>query len=103
MDQGVRVYRIHSSMQLMPWLFSNSRRAYAPPFPDPEVTLALRHIIVHEQPEIVHAHNWLVHSFLPLKTWSGTRLIVTLHSYNLVCAKTTLMYHKSLCHRPGIA
>ncbi len=102
LDRGVRVYRIRSSMQRVPYLFSDSGRQYAPPFPDPEAMLALRRIIMRERPEIVHAHNWLVHSFLPLKAWSGARLIVTLHNYNLVCAKTTLMYHKALCHGPAI-
>src|SRR5690242_6875843 len=56
LDQGVRVYRIPSSMQRMPWLFKDSRRHFAPPFPDPESVLALRRIIKKEQPEIVHAH-----------------------------------------------
>src|SRR5258708_7414497 len=101
LDHGVRVYRIRSSMQRMPWLFSDSGRPYAPPFPDPDVMLALRRIIIRERPEIVHAHNWLVYSFLPLKAWSGARLIVTLHSYNLVCAKTTLLYQGSSCDGPG--
>jgi len=63
--------------------------------------LALRDVIVRERPEIVHAHNWLVHSFLPLKAWSGARLIVTLHNYNLVCAKMTLLYNDTLCAGPG--
>ncbi len=102
LDRGVRVYRVRSSMRRVPWLFSNNARQYAPPFPDPEVMLALRRIIVHEQPEIVHAHNWLVYSFLPLKAWSGARLIVTLHDYNLVCAKTTLIYDKAVCDGPGV-
>jgi glycosyltransferase involved in cell wall biosynthesis len=101
LDQGVRVYRVHSSMRRMPWLFSDNGRQYSPPFPDPEVMLALRRIIVREQPEIVHAHNWLVYSFLPLKAWSGARLIVTLHGYDLVCVKATLLYHGSNCDGPG--
>src|SRR5947209_4405144 len=102
LDRGVRVYRIRSSMGRVPWLFSDNGRQYAPPFPDPEVMLALRRIIRLEQPEIVHAHNWLVHSFLPLKAWSGARLVVTLHDYELVCVKTTLLYHNTLCDGPGI-
>ena len=103
LDEGVRVYRICSSMRHLPWLFSDSGRQYAPPFPDPEVTLAIRRIIIQERPQIVHAHNWLVHSFLPLKVWSGARLVVTLHNYNLVCAKSTLMYQNALCSGPQLA
>jgi len=99
--QGVRIYRIHSSLQQLPWLFKDNGRQYAPPFPDPGIMLALRRIIAREQPEIVHAHNWLVYSFLPLKTWSGARLVVTLHNYSLVCAKTLFLHHGTACDGPG--
>jgi glycosyltransferase involved in cell wall biosynthesis len=102
LDRSVRVYRVRSSTRRVPWLFSDKGRQYAPPFPDPEVMLALRRIIVREQPEIVHAHNWLVDSFLPLKAWSGARLVVTLHGYDLVCVKKTLLYRGSACDGPGI-
>ncbi|HLJ34597.1 MAG TPA: glycosyltransferase family 4 protein, partial [Ktedonobacteraceae bacterium] len=101
LDRGMRVYRVHSSMQRLPRLFSNNERQFAPPFPDPEAMLALRQIIKYEQPQIIHAHNWLVYSFLPLKVWSGARLVVTLHNYDLACAKTTLVYHGSPCKGPG--
>jgi glycosyltransferase involved in cell wall biosynthesis len=100
LDEEVRVYRIRSSVQHMPWLFVNNKRQYAPPFPDPGALLALRSILTQERPEIVHAHNWLVYSFLPLKTWSKARLIVTLHNYNLICAKTSLMYKDGHCSGP---
>ncbi len=102
LDRGVQVYRIRSSMQRMSSLFRDSGRQYAAPFPDAELLLALRRIIKQEQPEIVHAHNWLVHSFLPLKAWSRAKLIITLHDYNLICAKTTLMYQNACCQGPGI-
>jgi len=101
LDGSVRVYRIRSSLRRLPWLFSNSERRRSAPFPDPEVMLALRGIIARERPEIVHAHNWLVHSFLPLKVWSGARLVVTLHNYNLVCVNTSLLYHGTFCNGPG--
>ena len=100
-DRGVRVYRVRSSLQRLPWVFNDHKRQYAPPFPDPEITLALRRIIMKERPEIVHAHNWLVYSFLPLKAWSGARLIVTLHDYNLACAKLMLLNRNKPCDGPG--
>ncbi len=102
LDQGVRVYRVRSSVQRVPQLFSNSGRQYAPPFPDPGVLIALKNIIKRERPQIVHAHNWLVDSFLPLKAWSKARLVVTLHNYNLVCVKTALIYHNTLCTGPDM-
>lgn len=100
LDQGVRVYRMRGTMQRMQGLFSDPNRKQAPPFPDPELTLALRRITAIERPEIVHAHNWLVHSFLPLKHWSGARLIVTLHAHGRICAKQRLIHNDMPCSGP---
>src|SRR5437879_2015598 len=33
MDHGVRIHRIRSSMQRVPWLFGDNGRQHAPPFP----------------------------------------------------------------------
>src|SRR6266702_3662845 len=101
-DHGVRVYRIRSTMQLLPWLFSDTKRQYSPPFPDPESLLELRKIILKERPQIVHAHNWLLRSFLPLKAWSKARLVVTLHNYSLTCAKVIYMHNDAPCSGPGV-
>jgi glycosyltransferase involved in cell wall biosynthesis len=102
LDRGVRVYRIRTLVQRIPGFCSDSKRPYAPPFPDPEAVPALSRIVQREQPEIVHAHNWLVYSFLPLKAVSRARLVVTLHNYNLVCPKTTLLYHNAFCDGRGM-
>ncbi|GAC1405356.1 MAG: glycosyltransferase family 4 protein [Chloroflexota bacterium] len=101
-DHGVRVYRIRTTMQRVPGAFVDSARPHVPPFPDPEAIAALRRIIVRERPDIVHAHNWLVHSFLPLKRWSNAKLVMTLHDYSLVCAKKRLMYRNEPCSGPGL-
>ncbi len=100
-DGAVRVYRLGSSMGRIPWLHSSGGRRHAPPFPDPETALALRALIERERPEIVHAHNWLIHSFLPLKAWSGAKLVLTLHDYSLACATKKLIYQGALCSGPG--
>ena len=90
-DQGVRIHRIRGTMQRMSVLFSYDDRQFAPPFPDPEALWALRRIILQERPDIIHAHNWIVHSFTPLKVWSKAKLVMTLHDYSLVCVQKRLM------------
>lgn len=102
-DQGVRIYRVHGSMQRATMLFSEEGRTHAPPFPDPEVLWSLRDIIAREKPDVIHAHNWMVHSFLPLKAWSKAKLVVTLHDYSLICATKLLMYQKQLCSGPSLS
>jgi len=101
-ERAVRVYRIQGTAQRVRGLFSDSGRRYAPPCPDPEVVWSLRRIIESERPDIVHAHNWMIHSFLPLKPWSGARLVVSLHDYGLVCVKRDLMYHDEPCTGPAL-
>ena len=75
-DQGIQVYRIHASMQRANILYSEKGRQHIPPFPDPEALLALHKIIQQVKPDIIHAHNWIVHSFTPLKAWSSAKLVV---------------------------
>jgi glycosyltransferase involved in cell wall biosynthesis len=102
LDQGVRIYRMRGTMQRATWLFSDTSRRHAPPFPDPELGLELRHIIARERPQIVHAHNWLIHSFLPLKPWSGAKLVLTLHDHSMLCPKKKLIYGDAHCEGPSL-
>lgn len=101
-DAGVRVYRIHGAIERMAGLFSDPDRRHAPPFPDPQTTGALQRVIARERPDIVHAHNWLIHAFIPLKSWSNARLVLTLHDYSLRCAKKRFMYKGTPCAGPGL-
>lgn len=96
-DHSVRIYRIRASMQRVSSLFSEKGRQHSPPFPDPEVLWALRQIIKRERPDIIHAHNWMVYSFLPLKAWSKAKLVVTLHDFSILCATKRLMHLGSVC------
>lgn len=102
-DQGVRVYRVDGLLQRLPQVFSTDRR-FAPPFPDPATTVAVRRIIRRERPDIVHAHNWMVHAFLPLKSMSSARLVLTLHDYSLVCPQKRLQYRgaSGICAGPQL-
>ena len=103
MDGDVGVYHIHGSLQRLSGLFAESERRHAPPFPDPELVAALRRVILTEKPDVVHAHNWLLASFLPLKAWSGAGLVVTLHDYSLVCAKKNFIRDGKICEGPSLA
>ena len=102
LDNGVRVHRIRGTMQRVSMLFSDGGRQYAPPYPEPELTLALTQNMLADRPEILHAHNWLLHSVTPLKALSKARLIVTLHDYSLVCVKKRMTYHDELCSGPAL-
>jgi glycosyltransferase involved in cell wall biosynthesis len=99
-DGGVRIRRVRGTAQRAAWLFSQVR-PWAPPCPDPELTLGLARIVARARPEIVHGHDWLARSFLPLRRRSGARFVVSLHYFTLPCAKKSLMYRGTPCSGPG--
>lgn len=103
LDGDVRVHRLRGAVQRAAWLFSDARRRYAPPFPDPRILLGLRRVMERERPQVVHAHGWLMHSFLPLKVGSAVPLVATLHDSGLSCAKKTFLYRGSECDGPSLA
>jgi glycosyltransferase involved in cell wall biosynthesis len=101
-QDGVRIQRLHGSAQRLSWLHGDTERPHAPPAPDPELVWQLRDLIQRDRPHIVHAHNWLVHSFLPLKSWAGAPLVLSLHDYSLVCAQKRLMHRNHPCSGPAL-
>jgi glycosyltransferase involved in cell wall biosynthesis len=102
LEEGVRIFRVPTTMNRIPFLYSSPRRL-APPFPDPEACWAIRKIIRQVRPQIVHAHNWIIHSFLPLKRWSRAGLLLTLNDLSLICVTKKLLHRGSVCSERGPA
>ncbi len=102
MDGAIRIHRLRSLLSRFPSLFATPGKAAAAPLPDPETVWALQRVLREEQPEIVHAHNWLVQSFVPLKAWSGAKLILSLHDFGFQCATKKLIHQGSPCSGPGL-
>jgi glycosyltransferase involved in cell wall biosynthesis len=102
-DNGVAVHPLGSSTYRLSGIGLDSERRHAPPAPDPETVLQLRRLIRRERPDVVHAHNWLVHSYLPLDRRSGPALALSLHDYGLVCATKRFLNRGAACTGPGMA
>jgi glycosyltransferase involved in cell wall biosynthesis len=100
---GVRIQRVRGTLQRARRLFTEPGRRHAPPFPDPELVAAVWRVIALEQPDVVHAHNWLGFQYLPLKLLARVPFVVSLHDMSLVCAVKNFMYHDQPCGGPGIA
>jgi glycosyltransferase involved in cell wall biosynthesis len=100
-DPGVRVHRLASASARLPALYEGDRR-HAPPLPDPELLWRLRCVIREERPDVVHAHNWIVKSYLPLARTSRAPLVLSLHDYSLICSTKRLMRHGRRCDGPGL-
>jgi glycosyltransferase involved in cell wall biosynthesis len=105
LPSGVRVYRFSTMAMNLPGVYSADRRHH-PPFPDPLGIRNLRLVLQWERPEIVHAHNWIVNSILPLRRVGGIgkpfALVLTLHDYSQVCATKRMMRDESICQGPAV-
>jgi glycosyltransferase involved in cell wall biosynthesis len=102
-SHGVTVRGIKSTMQRCAALFTEPERQHAPPFPDPELVYKLSKIVRLTKPDVVHGHNWLARSFLPLKRFARAGFVVTLHDYSLPCAKKNMLHKGASCTGPGVA
>jgi glycosyltransferase involved in cell wall biosynthesis len=100
---GVEVELLETAMSRVPGLAADPERAHAPPAPDPLTVRDLRHVIADFRPDVVHAHNWLVHSYLPLDRRGGPAFVLSLHDYSLVCATKRFFYKGGVCSGPGPA
>jgi glycosyltransferase involved in cell wall biosynthesis len=98
---GARVHSLRSTSYRITRTNQDTERRHAPPAPDPETVLDLRRVLRRERPQIVHAHNWIVHSYLPLVRQAQSALVLSLHDYGLVCATKRLRRKDEVCSGPA--
>lgn len=100
---GVRIRSLQGAVQRVGPLFSTERR-HAIPLPDPELVVGLRRLANEFEPDIVHAHNWLGRSFVPLKREIGVPFLVSLHDSGRICTQGRMTYRgEGLCTGPSVA
>jgi glycosyltransferase involved in cell wall biosynthesis len=103
-SDAVPAYGLDTSIRKIPGLRLDEERTHAPPAPDPWTTRELRQLMQSFRPDVVHAHDWLIHSYLPLDRRSSPALLLSMHDYGLTCATRRFMHRgKSLCSGPGPA
>jgi glycosyltransferase involved in cell wall biosynthesis len=98
---GARIHALKSTSYRIGAVQRDSSRRFSPPWPDPDTVLGLRRLLAEERPDVVHAHNWIVHSYLPLHRRSGAALVLSLHDYGLLCATKRLLRKGVPCSGPG--
>jgi len=98
---GARVHTLRSTSYRITRTHKDTERRHAPPAPDPETVHDLRRVLRRERPQVVHAHNWIVHSYLPLARESRSALALSLHDYGLICATKRLRRKDEVCSGPA--
>ncbi|MFI5028320.1 MAG: glycosyltransferase family 4 protein, partial [Solirubrobacterales bacterium] len=99
-DDGVELHLLEITMHRIPGVAADPERRYAPPGPDPLALRGLRRVVREMRPDVVHAHNWLAHSYLPLERRSPAAFVLSLHDYSLLCATKRFFYRGGVCSGP---
>jgi glycosyltransferase involved in cell wall biosynthesis len=63
----------------------------------------MRQAILNFAPDIIHSHDWLGRTLVPVNVLRRRPVIHTLHYYTQSCAKKNLNWHDSVCSGPGLA
>lgn len=101
-DEGVRIVALQGAVQRIGPLFTTERR-HAIPLADPELVSGLRRLAADVRPDVVHAHNWMGRSFVPLKRNVGARYLVSLHDSGRICTQGRMMFRGvEMCTGPSL-
>ena len=101
-DPGVSVHLLDHVGRRAPRLYPTADRPLAVPVPDPWTTRDLARLVRRLEPDVVHAHNWIVASYAVLPVARRLPLVLSLHDYSHVCATKRLMYDGEPCSGPGL-
>lgn len=97
----VKVYRLEGSFQRIPFLFTNPERKFYPPIEDRVITRKMEKILLEEKPDVVHTHNWMLYSVLPLRRKMDFSLFVTFHDFGFICPRRWSSKHEDgICDKP---
>jgi glycosyltransferase involved in cell wall biosynthesis len=106
---GIRIVRLHRAADpIVRRLGVDPGKPFHATFVDPLVVKQLERLVSEGSFDVVHTHDWLVHSFFPVqRRHPGIPHVHTAHDYGLVCPKKTLVYtgrgHEgSYCSGPGL-
>lgn len=99
-DDGVTVHRLDHLGGRFPAVYGAADRPLSFPFPDPLTTRDLARLAHEVRPDVVHAHNWIVNSWVPLPVAKRTPLVLSLHDNSHVCATKRLMFEGAPCPGP---
>lgn len=88
--RGVEVLRVPATP--LPGVHQDPRKPFHPTAPDPVTTRAIGKALRAQPYDVVHSHDWLMYSYLPLhRGRTGRPHLHTAHDYGLACARKTLV------------
>jgi glycosyltransferase involved in cell wall biosynthesis len=99
---GVRVIRVRSvANTLLPGMNQDPAKPFHPTAADPLTTADIRRVLRANEYDVVHSHDWLMYSYLPLHSGrTGLPHVHTAHDFGLTCVKKTYSRNGSACGGP---
>ena len=103
--EGVRVIRVRSvANSLLPRLNQDPHKPFHPTTADPLTTAAIVRVLREGAYDVVHSHDWLMYSYLPLRFGrTGLPHLHTAHDYGLACVKKTFARDGRTCAGPRLS
>jgi glycosyltransferase involved in cell wall biosynthesis len=88
---GVRVVRVRSvANTLLPAMNQDPAKPFHPTAADPLTMADIRRELGARRHDVVHSHDWLMYSYLPLRFGrNGLPHVHTAHDFGLACVKKT--------------
>src|SRR3954454_19402269 len=103
MINGVSIHRVRPLAARLPGTHQDRLRPWLPPVPDPAVTRAIWTVVRDRPPDVIHGHDWISRSVLPVRRMTDAAFVTTLHYYGRTCAKKTLLFEGRQCSGPAPA
>ena len=101
---GVRVKRVRSvANSLVPGMNADATKPFHPTTADPLTTAAIHRELRTTAYDVVHSHDWMMYSYLPLRFGRVWRPHVhTAHDFGLTCVKKTFARDGRTCGGPRL-
>jgi glycosyltransferase involved in cell wall biosynthesis len=102
---GVRVQRVRSiANTLLPSMNEDPAKPFHPTMPDPLAMAAIARLLRAEPFDVVHSHDWLMYSYLPLRrSRFGRPHVHTAHDFGLTCVRKTFARDGRRCPGPSLS
>ena len=99
---GVDVIRMRGWAKLLDRFYADSKYNFHPTMPDHGLASQLAEVVERVQPDIIHAHGWIMYSALTRRIRKQAPIVVTMHDYGLACVKKTALDQRDVpCSGPG--
>ncbi|GIF07572.1 glycosyltransferase family 4 protein [Actinoplanes siamensis] len=101
---GVRVHRVRSvANTVVAGLNEDPGKPFHPTVPDPLTTADIARLLRTEHFDVVHSHDWLMYSYLPLRRARfGRPHVHTAHDFGLTCVRKIFARNGRQCSGPSL-